>query len=258
MEPLKTRKIKAIQNKTAAKISMEDSRDAELAGTKERMVTITGTQTTVPKAIDCILDCLAGTEHGFEYAHKSVKYYDIGRNFGPRHFFREGWTDRQHRFLGRPQDHLPPWNRGHHGTGRYNNMLWRNSFHDNMQMNNYGYVPAERPPPRNHRSMYNGMNQINVDAGGSTGIEYMSVQLKRIAIEEKWVGAVIGKNGVTIQRIQHSCGVSVKVESREKCSGHTREIAISGPLGGVDQAQVMIQQIMEDAMSRAQRRLNRS
>ena len=50
----------------------------------------------------------------------------------------------------------------------------------------------------------------------------------------------------------------MKVESREKRSGDAREITISGPLGGIDQAQVMIQQIMEDAISRAERRLNRN
>ena len=180
--------------------------------------------------------------------------------FGPRRFyenFSDGWTDSHPRFLSRPHEQLSRWNVGHHDTDRYNDLLWRNSFHNTVPMNNYGYISAERPPPRLTRAIYSGRSQRNIGSRGPE-IEFMSVQIKRVAIEEKWVGAVIGKNGVTIQRIEHSCGVSVKVESREKSSGNTREVLISGPVGGIDQAQLMIRQIMEDAMSRAERRFKRN
>jgi predicted RNA-binding protein YlqC (UPF0109 family) len=262
--------VRDIQKKTTAKISIEDSRDAELAGTKERMVTVTGAQESVSEAIKCILDCLDGVDRGFDYIHKGVKYFHArgnqfnnggGPSYGGRPFYGNydgGRSDRHHRFLVRPADPMPrQWNRAHPGPHPYHNaMPWRNDFRSAMPMNEYGYIPSERPAPRNSQSMHHRGGQGSMESGDASEIEFMSpavgnMQFKRVAIEEKWVGAVIGKNGVTIKRIQHSCGVSVKVENREKSSGDRREILISGRLEGIEQAQSMIWRIMGDAMNRA-------
>ena len=78
------------------------------------------------------------------------------------------------------------------------------------------------------------------------------VASKRVAIEEKYVGAIIGKGGSTIRNIQEQCNTRIHIEDKNPQGNGHRHLNITGNREAIGATQMMIQQIMGEAMNKHQ------
>ena len=280
--------IKAIQKDTNTTVVVEGMRETMRYRTSERIVFITGEPTNVIESCSRLLKEINESETGFVYDNPTIHYqgnpgrrgdgygggYNNDRQYnnrymqqgggggrgGGRGFQRQGGPGYNRRQYDDRHDNNNSMNRGWGGNNNNSNNNNNGGGHNNHNnINNNRWDNRNMPPGDmiGKRGRYDNNNSSN-NSGGINGSQNQMLRpiynndtsSKRVAIEERYVGAIIGKGGSTIRKIQEECNARIHIEDKNPQGNGHRHLNITGSSDAISSAQTLIQQIMGAAMTK--------